>query len=330
MRVVVITQGISDVVESVVESSHEVVGIVECAPAQEKNSFLKAIERFFTGAYYLLTSNPLNLKNFSKKQKIPYYYFRKEDSEILKKWMKNLQPDLVIVYSMSHLLKENVFSIPKFGTINIHNSYLPEYRGPAPLFWEYYDYVLNPGVTLHYIDKGEDTGDIISQERVLISPGEKFDEVNQKLSFTRIKLLLKIMYTAEKGNLPRVKQFVTTPTVKARKIKPEEYNELIRWNEWDVERVFHFLSGTPEYHYTLLKKTSSYKPGLTIKILNKEKCNISGYKVGELYKENSKHFFVCNDGKIYIDIIHSQKIIFHSAFLSRSYFRLIAKFIPKM
>ncbi|WP_394339091.1 formyltransferase family protein [Methanosarcina sp. UBA289] len=78
--------------------------------------------------------------------KNPYYYLRKGENENLEKWMKNLQPDL-IVYSMSHLLKENIFSIPKFGTINIHYSHLPEYRGPAPLFWEYYDYVLNPGVT---------------------------------------------------------------------------------------------------------------------------------------------------------------------------------------
>ena len=238
MRVAVITQGISNVVESVVESGHEIVGIVECAPAQKKNLFIKAIEGFLQA---FIIDSSLKLKKFSEKQKIPYYYFKKGDSVNLEKWMKNLQPDLVIVYSMSHLLKENVFSIPKFGTINVHNSYLPEYRGPTPLFWEYYDYVMTPGVTLHYIDKGEDTGDIIFQERVLISPGEKLEEVNQKLSFTRIKLLLKIMYTIEKGNLPRVKQSVTTPTVRARKIKPEEYNELIRWNEWDVERVFHCL-----------------------------------------------------------------------------------------
>ncbi|WP_394339186.1 formyltransferase family protein [Methanosarcina sp. UBA411] len=91
--------------------------------------------------------NPLNLKIFSKKLRIPYYFLRKGENENLEKWMKNLQPDLIVVYSMSHLLKENIFSIPKFGTINIHCSHLPEYRGPVPLFWEYYDYVLNPRVT---------------------------------------------------------------------------------------------------------------------------------------------------------------------------------------
>lgn len=305
MRVAVITQGISNIFESVLESGHEVVGIVECAPAQEPNPCLKAIGGVFTGIYYSLTSSPLNLRISSKKLKIPYYYLSKGDSESFEKWIKILEPDLLIVYSMSHLLKENVFSIPKFGTINIHYSHLPEYRGPAPLFWEYYDYVLNPRVTLHYIDKGEDTGDIIFQERVLIRPGEKLEELNQKLSFTGIKLLLKAMDTIEMGNIPRVRQSVATPTVRARKIKPDEYNELIKWSEWDVDRVFHFLSGTPKYHYTLLKNSSLHKLGLEIKILGKEKCNISGYKVGKLYKENSKQFLVCKDGKIYIDLIFS-------------------------
>jgi methionyl-tRNA formyltransferase len=305
LRVAVITQGVSNLLESIVDSKHEIVGIVECAPAKEPNSLLKAIGGFFTGFYYSLTSDPLNLRIFSKKLKIPYYYLRKADSECLEKWVKNLQPDLVVVYSMSHLLKENMFNIPELGTINIHYSYLPEYRGPAPLFWEYYDYVLNPGVTLHYIDKGEDTGDVIFQERISIHSGEKIEEVSQKLSFTGVKLLSKMMDAFERGDVPRIKQSLITPTVRARKVKPDEYNELIRWSEWDVERVFHFLSGTPSYHYTLLKRTSLYRLGFRIKLLYKETCNISGYKVGELYRENSKHFFVCKDGKIYVSIILS-------------------------
>jgi len=314
LRVAIITQGVSSVFESVVESGHEVVGIVECARAKEPNSFLKSIGGAFTDLYSSLTSNPLNLKTFSKKLKISYYYLKKGDSENLEKWMKHLQPDLIVVYSMSHLLKENIFCIPRLGTINLHNSHLPEYRGPAPLFWEYYDYILNPGITLHYINKGEDTGDIVFQERVLINSGEKLEEVNKKLSLTGIKLLLKAMDSVEKRDVPRVKQSVTTPTVRARNIKPDEYNELIKWNEWDVERVFHFLNGTPKYHYTLLKKPNLHKLGFTIKILNKEKCNTSGYKIGKLYKESSKRFFVCKDGKIHVDVAFSP-----ASFLARIY-----------
>ncbi len=68
-------------------------------------------------------------------------------------------------------------------------------------------------MTLHYIDKGEDTDDIIFQERVRIKPGEKLEEVNQKLFFMGMKLLSKVMDSVEKGSVPRVRQSVTTPTV---------------------------------------------------------------------------------------------------------------------
>jgi methionyl-tRNA formyltransferase len=301
LRVTVITQGTSKVLESILESEHEVVGIIESSPVYELNSFLRAAGKFLTSIYYSFTLSPLNLRLFSKKMQIPYYFFRKRDNEGLEKWVKSLEPDLIVVYSMSHLLTENIFSIPKFGTVNLHYSYLPEYRGPTPVFWEYYDYVLNPGVTIHYLDKGEDTGDIIYQKRIHIKSGEKFENVNQKLSFIGAKLISKLMKDLERRNISRIKQSISSPTIRARKIKPEEYSGLIKWDEWDVERVFHFLSGTSKYHSTLLNKNRLHRLLFQVKILDREKCDTSGYKIGKLYKENSKKFFVCKDGKIYVD-----------------------------
>jgi methionyl-tRNA formyltransferase len=227
LRVAVISQGTSKILESILESGHEIAGIIESSPEQEPNPFLKAVGKSLTSVYYLFTSHPLNLRLFSKKMKIPYYYFKKEDNEGLERWVKNLNPDLIIVYSISHLLKENVFNIPKFGTVNLHNSYLPDYRGKDPIFWEYYDNVLNPGVTLHFIDKGADTGDIIYQERIRISSGEKLKKVQHQLSLVGAKLILKMMKNLEMGDIPRIKQPVLSPTVRARKIKPEEYYVLI-------------------------------------------------------------------------------------------------------
>ena len=302
MRIAVVTQGISKVLESILESEHEVVGIIESSPAHSLNPFLKITGKFLTNFYYLFTLNPLNLRLLSKKLQIPYYFFRKEDNLGLEKWVISLEPDLIIVYSMSHLLKENIFSIPKFGTVNLHYSYLPEYRGPAPIFWEYYDYVLNPGVTVHYLNKGEDTGDIVYQKRISIKSGEKFEDVNQKMSSTGAKLILKLIENIEKENIQRIKQPVSSPTTRARKIKHSEYSELIKWNEWSTERIFHFLNGTSKYHSTLLHKNRLHRFLFQMEILDMEKCNTSGYKIGKLYEEKSKNFLVCKDGKIYVDV----------------------------
>jgi methionyl-tRNA formyltransferase len=78
------------------------------------------------------------------------------------------------------------------------------------------------------VNKGEDTDDIIYRERILIRPGEKLEKVNQRSSLMAINLLSKMMNALEKGNVPGIMQSITTPTVRARKIKPDEYDELIK------------------------------------------------------------------------------------------------------
>ncbi|MGI6455390.1 MAG: formyltransferase family protein [bacterium] len=82
---------------------------------------------------------------------------------LLERWVREKNPDFICVKSMSQLLKENIFSIPKYGTINLHPSILPNYRGPNPLFWTMFNQECESGMTVHYINKGEDTGDILRQ-----------------------------------------------------------------------------------------------------------------------------------------------------------------------
>lgn len=67
------------------------------------------------------------------------------------------------------------------------------------------------------MNKGDDTGDIICQERILILPGEKLEEVNQRLSLMAIKLLSKMMNALERGDVPGIKQSITTPNRESQK-----------------------------------------------------------------------------------------------------------------
>ncbi|AAM07922.1 hypothetical protein [Methanosarcina acetivorans] len=109
------------------------------------------------------------------------------------------------------------------------------------------------------------------------------------------------MEALENGGVETKKQPVSSPTSRARKVKPEEYNKLIKWEDWSVERVFHFLNGTPKYHSTLLKKSGLYRLVFSLRILDYKKCSTSGYKVGNLYKEKSGYFLACRDGIIYVE-----------------------------
>jgi len=82
LRVIVITQGISNILESILESGHEVIGIVESSPSREPSSLLKTLRRFLTSLYYLFTQNPLNLRLFPKKSEYLIIILKKEITRV--------------------------------------------------------------------------------------------------------------------------------------------------------------------------------------------------------------------------------------------------------
>jgi methionyl-tRNA formyltransferase len=78
--------------------------------------------------------------------------------------LTSLRIDLLIVFGFSWKLPPPVLAIPRLGAINIHVSMLPRYRGPAPLLWAIRNGDATGGVTVHWMDEGFDTGNIIAQQ----------------------------------------------------------------------------------------------------------------------------------------------------------------------
>ena len=296
-NVMMITQGLNPIVKPIIEN-YNVVGMIESAPRgylkySNKKVYFYKLLKFIRSKY--------NLEQFCKNMNVPYFFMTKCD-ESLEKWIKDKKPDVIVVYAMSQLLKENIFTIPKYGTINLHPSLLPKYRGPNPLFWQYYKMEEEVGITLHYIDKGEDTGDIIYQEKLEIPFGLKLNTLNSIL----IKLSIKIIFRALENieNLPRKKQPKTSPTLRAKNITLDEYKNLIDWNNWGIERLWHFFRGTEKWFNKLYKLTY----GCKWLIENYEKCSIYGYEIGKIYKKKGKYFVTCKDGKIYLNKKFSIKV----------------------
>lgn len=109
--------------------------------------------------------------------------------------LRECQPDLGIVLG-TRILKSATFSIPRLGCINLHKGKVPEYRGMPPGFWELYDGAPSAGVTVHFVDKGLDTGDIIASASVPIlsldTPGtltEKLDAEGNRLLPSAVSLI---------------------------------------------------------------------------------------------------------------------------------------------
>ncbi len=120
--------------------------------------------------------------------------------------LKKLQPDLLIVVAYGHILPENILAIPKIGTVNIHASLLPKYRGPAPIQWSVINREQHTGVTSMLLDKGMDTGDILLSAKEKIMPDDTSQSLHDRLAVLGGEVLIKTIKGFETNSLSPIPQ----------------------------------------------------------------------------------------------------------------------------
>lgn len=101
-----------------------------------------------------------------KANAIPFCRFTKINSPEVYDFLLKSKPDLCVVAHFEKLIPESYLSLPALGFINLHPSLLPYYRGMSPQHWPIINGERETGVSVHYIDAGVDTGDILIQERI--------------------------------------------------------------------------------------------------------------------------------------------------------------------
>ena len=100
-----------------------------------------------------------------------------------------LEPDVVVTYGVG-LVKPFIFSIPRWGTVNVHHGIIEEYRGLDSALWAIYHQRFDQiGVTIHYVDENLDTGDILAQERVDIQPDDEIYHLRYKIALVSMRLV---------------------------------------------------------------------------------------------------------------------------------------------
>lgn len=311
LKILIITQGVSRLVRPLLESGHQVVGVLESMPRNfdglKRNSlFILMLKKI----YGILKRNEFFLEDFCKKNEIKYNFIWKNNTNEVSDWIKNLNPDLIVIFSMSQLLKGDIIRIPPLGVINLHTSFLPSYRGPNPDFWQYYDTELNPGATVHYVNEGEDTGDIIYQERVNVPLGTKSHERLDKLiGELGVSLVLRSIDSIAQGTAVRVPQPTQSPTIRARNLKFEEHSQIIDWKNWPIERVWHVLRGTEQW-LNAIPQPTGLMDGQRWSIEEYERTEEALGTPGQIGENKNKKCVFTRDGLIYIKIDFDIKKIF--------------------
>lgn len=122
-----------------------------------------------------------SIKQFCLNNNIPLYQFDKLNTEG-EDVLKSYNPDIFVTASYGQIIKKNILDIPKYGTINVHASILPKYRGPAPIQWAIMNGEKKTGITIMKTDIGCDTGDIYFSREIQIENEDTSTSVFNKLA----------------------------------------------------------------------------------------------------------------------------------------------------
>jgi methionyl-tRNA formyltransferase len=117
-----------------------------------------------------------------------------------------IRPDIAFVVGCRILLPREIYSFPRLGTLAVHDSLLPDYRGFAPLNWAMINGESRTGVTLFYLDERMDGGDIAGQRAVAIGADETAPQVYERICRETVALCLESYQRLAAGTATRVKQ----------------------------------------------------------------------------------------------------------------------------
>ena len=170
----------------------------------------------------------------AEKDSIPVFYVENYHTQSSIDLMQKCNADLGVIFG-TNIVKEIVFSIPKLGSINLHQGLAPYYRGGPPVFWELFNDENEVGITVHFVASKVDTGDIILQETVPLRYDFSYDtnfelfleEFRSNLKSTCAVLVSKAVNMIANGNFPRIKQDISLGKRYRLPVKTEK-NELKR------------------------------------------------------------------------------------------------------
>ena len=191
MKVVILGKGemLANLIEGTLLSGAEIVGVV-----RYENLFKTKIRRFLDD---LCQSNPA--LTLIKKYRIKDINLKSANSESFRNLIVKNNVDIVLVGTWPEKIRKDVFNAPKIGTINVHPSLLPKYRGPNPYLQTIWHGETHSGITFHLMTESFDAGDILAQARIKIYEQDTGKELRTKTAKTAKFLCAELLKDLQSG-----------------------------------------------------------------------------------------------------------------------------------
>ena len=206
--------------------------------------------------------------------------------------LTGLNADVFVVVAF-RMLPQKVWSIPPLGTINLHASLLPNYRGAAPINWVLINGESTTGVTTFLINKNIDTGDLLMQDQMNIEDDYCAGDIHDKLLDIGAPLIVKTLIDLKKGTLVPKKQERFKKFSEAPKLTPE--NTKINWS-LTLLQINNLIRGLSPYpgawtefsNNNITTRIKIFKAKIVIKAHN--------YKINSIIIEDSNIFIAHKEG----------------------------------
>ena len=199
-----------------VEDGHEICGVFT-QPDKPKNRGHK------------LAFSPV--KEYAITQNLDVYQpLKMRDGEAFS-IVQQLDPELIVVAAYGKILPEDILHYPKYGSVNVHSSLLPKYRGSAPINWAILDGLEETGVTIMYMAKELDAGDIILQKTTAIGESEDSLALTTRLAELGAEALSEAVVALANGTATRTPQEHekhTYASMLSREMSPIDWNRSAR------------------------------------------------------------------------------------------------------
>jgi Methionyl-tRNA formyltransferase len=173
--------------------------------------------------------NVNSIKAFSASSGIPVFQPSKKELYEYADFLQKADPDLIIVCGYKFIIPKEIFSIPMDGTINIHPSMLPRYRGQHVINWAIVNGESETGITLHFMEETLDTGDIIVQKAVPIYFKDTAKELHDRIYSETCVLLKELLQDYKQGKPLKGKSQDSSAATFFKPRKPEDGH--IDWNK---------------------------------------------------------------------------------------------------
>ncbi len=255
---------------AIFKSKHEIVGVVTSTdkPAGRGRKIQQS-----------------EVKKYAVINNIRLFQPEKLKDEKLIEGLKKLNADLFIVVAF-RMLPKIIWEIPNKGTVNLHGSILPNYRGAAPINWAIINGEKESGVTTFFINDKIDTGDVLLIEKTTIKDGQTAGELHDKLMEIGSKLLIQTISNLDSGILESKKQLIAESQKKAPKLNRK--NTKINWSKDDFS-IRQFILGLNPY------------PGAWTLISNNgRQLNFKIFKVKISNIKTSEKIISVQENKVYI------------------------------